>query len=64
MINIFDPDVFIVGGGAIETSKEFQQWFLGADSRGRCPMQREEQALIPIQHHAQWRYRERTRRRH
>jgi glucokinase len=47
MINIFDPDVFIVGGGAIETSKEFQQWFLG-QIRESMPNQREEQALIPI----------------
>ena len=47
MINIFDPDVFIIGGGAIETSKEFQQWFLG-QIRESMPNQREEQALIPI----------------
>ena len=27
--NTFDPDAFIVGGGALETSKKFQQWFIG-----------------------------------
>ena len=28
MINTFDPDALIVGGGALETAKEFQRWFL------------------------------------
>ena len=28
MVNTFDPDAFIVGGGALEASKEFQGWFL------------------------------------
>ena len=28
MINTFDPDALIVGGGALETSKEFQEWFM------------------------------------
>src|SRR5260370_36139748 len=30
MINIFDPDALIVGGGAIETAEEFQRWFIAA----------------------------------
>ena len=47
MVNIFDPDVFIVGGGAIETSKEFQQWFL-QQIRESMPNQRVEQAMLPI----------------
>ncbi len=47
MINVFDPDALIVGGGAIETATEFQQWFL-AEVRGGLPRQREEQAEIPI----------------
>ena len=28
MVNTFDPDALIVGGGAIEASPEFQMWFL------------------------------------
>jgi predicted NBD/HSP70 family sugar kinase len=47
MVNTFDPDAFIVGGGALEASKEFQQWFLD-EIRVGMPNQREEQAGIPI----------------
>lgn len=47
MVNTFDPDAFIVGGGALETSKEFQDWFL-KEVRAGMPNQREEQAGIPI----------------
>lgn len=47
MVNTFDPDAFIVGGGALETSKKFQDWFLG-QVRAGMPGQREEQAAIPI----------------
>jgi glucokinase len=47
MINTFDPDALIVGGGVLETSKEFQAWFLEEVRRG-MPNQREEQAGIPI----------------
>ena len=47
MVNTFDPDAFIVGGGALETEKEFQDWFI-AEIRAAMPTQREEQAGIPI----------------
>ena len=47
MVNTFDPDALIVGGGAIETSKEFQDWFVG-EIRAGMPAQRAEQADIPI----------------
>jgi predicted NBD/HSP70 family sugar kinase len=47
MINTFDPDALIVGGGALETSPEFQRWFL-AEIRAGMPAQREEQAAVPI----------------
>jgi predicted NBD/HSP70 family sugar kinase len=47
MINTFDPDALIVGGGAIETSEAFRQWFLN-EIRVGMPAQREEQADIPI----------------
>lgn len=47
MVNTFDPDAFIVGGGALETSKEFQDWFM-EQIRTAMPIQREEQAAIPI----------------
>jgi predicted NBD/HSP70 family sugar kinase len=47
MINTFDPDALIVGGGAIETGAEFQRWFID-EIRAGMPEQREEQADIPI----------------
>jgi predicted NBD/HSP70 family sugar kinase len=47
MINTFDPDALIVGGGAIETGPEFQRWFID-EIRAGMPSQREEQADIPI----------------
>ena len=47
MVNTFDPDALIVGGGVLETSPEFQRWFL-AEIRLGMPNQREEQANIPI----------------
>jgi predicted NBD/HSP70 family sugar kinase len=47
MVNTFDPDALIVGGGAIETNEEFQRWFL-SEIRNGMPVQREEQADIPL----------------
>jgi predicted NBD/HSP70 family sugar kinase len=47
MINTFDPDGVIVGGGALETGAEFQRWFL-SEVRAGMPVQRQEQAGIPI----------------
>jgi predicted NBD/HSP70 family sugar kinase len=47
MVNTFDPDAFIVGGGALETTPAFQHWFLNEIHRG-MPVQREQQADIPI----------------
>jgi glucokinase len=47
IVNTFDPDALIVGGGALETSQEFQRWFLD-EIRVGMPVQREEQASIPI----------------
>ena len=47
MVNTFDPDAFIVGGGALETAKPFQTWFI-EQLRAAMPGQREEQAGIPI----------------
>lgn len=47
MINTFDPDALIVGGGAIETSEDFQRWFIN-EIRAGMPGQRVEQADIPI----------------
>jgi glucokinase len=47
MVNTFDPDALIVGGGVLETSEEFQKWFL-AEIRAGMPAQREEQSNIPI----------------
>jgi glucokinase len=47
MVNTFDPDALIVGGGAIETGQEFQDWFVSEIHAG-MPSQREEQADIPV----------------
>jgi glucokinase len=47
MVNTFDPDALIIGGGALETGVEFQQWFI-AECRAAMPVQRAEQAGIPI----------------
>jgi glucokinase len=47
MINTFDPDALVVGGGAIETNQEFQRWFIDEIHAG-MPPQRTEQADIPI----------------
>lgn len=47
MINVFDPDALIVGGGAIETTPDFRQWFID-EIRGGMPSQREEQAQVSI----------------
>jgi glucokinase len=47
MVNTFDPDALIVGGGAIETGPDFQQWFV-REIRTGMPMQRVEQVTIPI----------------
>lgn len=47
MVNVFDPDALLVGGGAVEASEEFRTWFL-AEIRAGMPAQREEQATIPL----------------
>ncbi len=47
MVNTFDPDALIIGGGALETGPDFQRWFI-AEARSSMPGQREEQAGIPI----------------
>ena len=47
MINVFDPDALIVGGGAVETGAEFRRWFLD-EIRAGMPLQREEQAGIQL----------------
>jgi glucokinase len=47
MVNTFDPDALIIGGGALEASEAFQKWFIDQVRVG-MPSQREEQADIPI----------------
>jgi glucokinase len=47
MVNTFDPDALIIGGGALEASAAFQKWFIDQVRVG-MPTQREEQADIPI----------------
>jgi glucokinase len=43
MVNLFDPDGFLIGGGALEASRAFRDWFVG-EVRAAMPGQREEQA--------------------
>src|ERR1700693_2275463 len=47
MVNTFDPDALIVGGGALETSPDVQRLLL-SEIRVATPAQREEQVDIPI----------------
>ena len=47
MVNTFDPDALIIGGGALEAGRDFQEWFV-REVRAAMPPQREEQAGIPI----------------
>ena len=47
MINVFDPDALIVGGGVIEAAADFRTWFIDLVRAG-MPVQRSEQADIPI----------------
>jgi glucokinase len=47
MINTFDPDALIVGGGVLEASESLQKWFVDEIRKG-MPNQREEQVNIPI----------------
>src|SRR5262249_39692162 len=47
MINTFDPDALIIGGGALGTGPEFQKWVLDG-TREAVPKQREEQVDIPV----------------
>jgi predicted NBD/HSP70 family sugar kinase len=47
MINVFDPDALIVGGGAVETDEAFRRWFI-SEIRAGMPTQREEQEDLPI----------------
>jgi len=47
MINVFDPEALIVGGGMIETTQEMREWLLTEIRRG-MPEQRFEQRDIPL----------------
>ncbi len=47
MVNVFDPDALVVGGGAVEANAEFRNWFLG-EIRAGMPDQREEQTSLAI----------------
>jgi glucokinase len=40
--NLLDPDAFLIGGGALEVSPEFQEWWV-REVRAGMPPQREEQ---------------------
>jgi predicted NBD/HSP70 family sugar kinase len=42
MVNVFDPDGFLIGGGALEASAAFRDWFM-SEVRKALPVQRQEQ---------------------
>ena len=42
MVNLFDPDGFLIGGGALEASPAFREWFID-EVKAAMPPQREEQ---------------------
>ncbi len=44
MVNLFDPDAFLIGGGALEASPAFRSWFV-KETLDALPIQREEQAV-------------------
>lgn len=48
MVNLFDPDGFLIGGGALEASPAFREWFV-AEVHAGMPAQREEQ-VTRIEH--------------
>ena len=45
MINVFDPDAVFIGGGVIEASAEFRDWYLGAIHRA-IPFRDEQRDLM------------------
>jgi len=47
MINTFDPDALIIGGGVLEATEEFRQWFI-QQIRAGMPLRHAEQSDIPI----------------
>jgi glucokinase len=48
MVNLLDPDGFLIGGGALEASSAFRDWFVGEVKAG-MPAQRQEQ-VTRIEH--------------
>ena len=49
MVNTFDPDALLIGGGALETDcGGIQEWFISGNSYTAMPKPREEQADILI----------------
>ena len=42
MVNLFDPDGFLIGGGALEASRAFRDWVV-AEVKAGMPVQRQEQ---------------------
>ena len=45
MINVFDPDAIFIGGGVVEASAEFRNWFLEA-IRAAIPFREEQADLV------------------
>jgi len=46
--NLLDPDAFLIGGGALEVSPEFQAWWLAAVRAGMPPQREEQEPRIHI----------------
>ncbi len=63
MINTFDPDALIVGGGALEASEAFQRWFIEQIREG-MPVAARRASRHPDHGDAPRRHRRSPRRRH
>lgn len=46
--NLLDPDAFLIGGGALEVSPDFQAWWLAAVRAGMGPQREEQQPRIHV----------------
>jgi len=46
--NLLDPDAFLIGGGALEVSPEFQAWWVASVRAGMGPQREEQEPRIEI----------------
>jgi glucokinase len=48
MVNLFDPDGFLIGGGALEASQALRDWFVGEVHAGMGAQREEQTARIEL----------------